>query len=350
MRAVAGVVQHYAWGDTAAIPDLLGVEPDGRPWAEWWLGTHHGGPATVDAGASLSTVTGELPYLLKVLAAAEPLSLQTHPDASTARTGFAREEADGIPLDDPRRIYRDPQAKPELIVALTPFEALCGFLPISSARDRVASLGTTDALDLLRGPTVEAFVRAVYAPNALADELVARCRRIDTPHARLVSSLADRYPDDPSVAVALVMHHVTLSPGEALYLDAGNLHAYLHGVGVEVMGASDNVVRCGLTVKHVDVDELLRVVRFESLDDPVVRPVDESPGVWRYPTPGAPFVLRRIEVPGGGTIEVTATGHELLLCTAGSNAPLHRGECGHLSLGESVVLHGPTTVFRTSPA
>ena len=119
MQLVHGVVQHYAWGDTEAIPAVLGVAPDGQPWAELWLGTHPGAPSTIDGGALLRDTSGELPYLLKLLAAAEPLSLQTHPDTATAAIGFARENEQGIALDDPIRVYRDANAKPELLCALT---------------------------------------------------------------------------------------------------------------------------------------------------------------------------------------------------------------------------------------
>ncbi len=141
MRSLAGVVQHYAWGDPAALPRILGQPADGRPWAEWWLGTHPAAPSHLDGGASLSSVAGELPYLLKLLAAAAPLSLQTHPDAPTALAGFDREQSAGIALDDPRRVYRDPFAKPELLCALTPFDTLCGFRPPATPRLLLHRLG-----------------------------------------------------------------------------------------------------------------------------------------------------------------------------------------------------------------
>ena len=148
--------------------------------------------------------------------------------------------------------------------------------------------------------------------------------------------------------MTLFLNRVLLQPGEALYLGPGNLHAYLHGVGVEVMGASDNVVRGGLTPKHVDVDELLRVLRFDPLADPVVRPVEVGPGRWRYPTPDAPFEFCRLDVVGRSPH--TAIGRELLLCTDGDAGPLHHGEAAYLAPGESVVLEGPSTVFSVGEA
>jgi mannose-6-phosphate isomerase len=346
MRLVTGVAQHYAWGDPAAIPQTLGQPVDGRPWAEWWLGTHPAAPSTLDDGAPLVALSGELPYLLKLLAAAHPLSLQTHPDTATAQTGFAREQAEGIALDDPRRVYRDPFAKPELLCALTAFDTLCGFRPIAATAALLAEIGADDLHDSLcsrgLGATVAALYRGTLSP---ANDLRA-CATHPGPEALLVQQLAAMYPDDPSVLVTLLLNRVRLQPGEAVFLGPGNLHAYLHGFGVEIMGASDNVVRGGLTVKHIDVEELLAVLRYEPLADPVVRPLEDEPGRWRYPTPGAPFELWRFEVPDRMTH--TSHGNELLLCTSGVAGPLQRGDAAHLGAGESVVLEGPSTVFRVS--
>jgi mannose-6-phosphate isomerase len=260
MLGVTGVVQHYAWGDPVSIPELLGVPSDGEPWAELWFGTHPGAPSTVDGGAPLSDVAGELPYLLKVLAAGEALSLQTHPSAEQAARGFAREEAAGIARDAPERTYRDPDAKPELLCALTPFDALCGFRPVAATSALLRRIGAVDLARVLERDGLRSTVTALYRGEIDTASTVAACQRRDEPEAQLVRSLAAQYPDDPSVVVTLLLHRVHLRPGEAIFLGPGNLHAYLHGVGVEIMGASDNVVRGGLTVKHVDVDELLDVL------------------------------------------------------------------------------------------
>lgn len=346
MRAIRGTAQHYAWGDPAAIPELLGVVADGQPWAEWWLGTHPGAPSMLLDGTPLSATSGDLPYLLKLLAAAEPLSLQTHPDTATAEAGFAREQAAGIALDDSQRIYRDPFAKPELLCALTPFDALCGFRPVAASDALLRGLGAVSFADSLARDGLAVVVTGLYRGTLDARPVVAACAGQRSPEAELVTRLEAMYPGDASVAVTLLLNRVHLQPGEAIFLGPGNLHAYVHGIGVEIMGASDNVVRGGLTRKHVDVEELLSVLRFAALTDPVVRPVEQQPGRWRYPTPGAPFELWRFEIDE--LMPHTAEGRELLLCTDGDCALLARGQAGYLSPGETVVLDGPATVFRVA--
>ena len=346
MRSVHGVAQHYAWGDRSAIPQILGRPVDGRPWAEWWLGTHPSAPSTLDTGAALSTVSGDLPYLLKLLAAAEPLSLQTHPDSSTAAAGFAREEAEGLAIDAAARIYRDPFAKPELLCALTAFDTLCGFRPVAATAELLFDIGAFDLRDQLLGVGLEATVAALYRGRLSPASALEACIAHPSPEAQLVNALAAQYPGDASVVITLLLNRVLLQPGEAIFLGPGNLHAYLHGVGVEVMGASDNVVRGGLTVKHVDVEELLAVLRYQPLADPVVRAVEVEPGRWRYPTPDAPFELWRFEI--ADRVTHTSQGDELLLCTSGHTGPLVQGQAAYLARGESVTLEGPSTVFRVA--
>lgn len=348
MLPIRGVAQHYAWGDHEAIPRLLGRATDGRPWAEWWLGTHHGGPATTDAGTPLRDLSGDLPYLVKLLAAAAPLSLQTHPDTATAAAGYDREEAAGLAVGDPRRIYRDRNAKPEVLVALTPFDALCGFRPLGDTEQLLHSIGAHDLAALLRSDGLEAAVAALYRREVDPVHVVMRCRVHDSAEARLVAELDRQYPADPSVVVTLFLNRVLLSPGEAIHLTPGNLHAYLHGVGVEVMGSSDNVVRGGMTNKHVDVEELLRVLRFEPLHHPVISPRESAPGVWRYPTPDAPFVITRLDV--AGRMPWRSEGRSIVVCTEGDSGPLHHGEAAYLSPGDEMVLGGPATVWVASEA
>jgi mannose-6-phosphate isomerase len=271
---------------------------------------------------------------LKVLAAAEPLSLQTHPTATQATAGFDRENAAGVPIDAPTRIYRDASAKPELICALTPFEALCGFRPYADSAAWFRSLGWDELAHRLdAGPA--AFLRWALdeAPHRLPDGAPGWAKRI-----------AGRYPGDGGVFVALLMNRLTLAPGQAIFLDAGNLHAYLQGVGVEIMSSSDNVVRGGLTDKHIDVDEVLAVVDLTPLTEPVVEATELQPGRWCYDTPNTPFRLWRWEIDD--SLSHTSTGRELLLCTAGDAGPLAYGTVGYLSPGETVELAGPATVFR----
>ncbi len=306
MRRVEGTVQHYAWGDPTFIPRLLGVEPDGRPWAELWLGTHPNGPAALDDGTPLADVTGPLPYLLKVLAAAEPLSLQTHPTEDQAREGFAR------------GIYPDPYAKPELLCALTRFEALCGVRPVAATIALLERLGLGDAplAGALANDGPAAAFAGLFRGGLDPAPVVDACAEADGAEAAWVRRLAEMYGAEPSVAASLLLNHVVLEPGQALRLDAGNIHAYLRGAGIELMGASDNVVRAGLTVKPVDVDELLRVADPTPLAQPVLPHSD------RYGLPAAGVALVRI---APGDVHV-ASIHELGIELTGATWYLAPGE------------------------
>ena len=303
---VKGIVQHYAWGDQTFIPELLGVTADGRPWAELWLGTHPNGPATTADGRPLSELTGELPYLLKVLAAAEPLSLQVHPTTSQAIDGFAR------------GVYPDDRAKPELLCALTRFDALCGVRPVGATLTLLGSIGADGLGHALRSDGVAATIESIYRDRFDPRPTIVACSRSSRPEAQLVTKLAARYPDDASAIVTLLLNRVTLQPGEALHLTAGNLHAYLSGAGIELMGASDNVVRGGLTVKHVDVDELLRILD----PTPLVQPIMANAArLGRYPLPEAGCTLVRVD-PGRTH---TSTGHELTVGLDGQTLYLPPG-------------------------
>lgn len=373
MRLVRGVVQHYAWGHPSAIPSLLNIEPDGRPWAELWFGTHLGGASRlldIDDSASatsrsndddtaglsrpLVAVAGELPFLLKILAAAEPLSLQTHPSDLQARIGFARENQLGIPISNSRRIYRDPFAKPELLCALEPFEALCGFRQESSTVELLNSIGgaASKLARILADQDLSYTVRFLFSghpdSSVIMQEVIDACANHESPIAQWVTNLAVAYPNDPAVVAILLLNYVVLQPGDALYLDPGNMHAYLRGVGVEVMGSSDNVVRCGLTNKHVDVEELLRTVIIRPLDTPILRAISKgqtSVGhLWKYDTPGAPFTLWLHQINGAEVLR--ARTRELVLCGVGSTDRLGRGEVCYLAPGEDLTLKGQATLFR----
>jgi mannose-6-phosphate isomerase len=303
---IEGVVQHYAWGDRTFIPELLHRTADGRPWAELWLGTHPNGPATTADGTPLSELTGPLPYLLKVLSAAEPLSLQVHPNRGQAIDGFAR------------GVYPDDRAKPELLVALTPFDALCGIRPVPATLMLLSALEADDLTRSVRNDGLAATIDGLYSGRLDPGPTIVACSRSDRPEARLVSTLAARYPRDPSVAVTLLLNRVTLRPGEAMRLTAGNLHAYLSGSGIELMGASDNVVRGGLTEKEVDVEELLQILDPTPLARPVIA---DALHTGRYPLPEAGVTLVRIE-PGRSH---RSCGHELAVSLAGETLYLPPG-------------------------
>ncbi|MGN9808102.1 mannose-6-phosphate isomerase, class I [Micromonospora sp. BQ11] len=344
MEPLYGPVRNYAWGSRSAIAELQGRPvPSDEPEAELWLGAHPGAPATVDRDGGRVALTdlllaepghwlGEqvvgrfgirLPFLLKVLAADAPLSLQAHPDPEQARAGHAAD------ADRPHaeRNYVDPHHKPELLVALSPMEALCGFRTPEEAAAVLAAFGVPalePVVAALRTGTagLRDAVRALLTwPAEERDGLVKAVASapVAGPDAALAAQLAAAYPADPGVLVALLLNRVRLVRGEAIWMPAGNLHAYLRGTGVEIMAASDNVLRGGLTPKRIDVDELLRVLRFEVLHDPVVRPRPVAPGVVCWPVPVDDFALHRVTV-GSELPEVTLSppGPRVVLCCTGA--------------------------------
>ena len=334
---LTGVIRPYAWGSHTVIADLQGrPTPTEAPEAELWLGAHPGDPSTVlAAGTPVNLATlieddpkaqlGEqvaaefgprLPYLLKVLAADQPLSLQAHPDPGYAHEAFARQQADpALPKN-----YTDGHHKPEMLVALTPFEALCGFRAPAAAADELAALGITQltpVIDALRAGDLRTAVETLLTwPAADRPALIETVVAAGT--SPLATSLAAHYPGDPGVLVALLLNHVHLRPGEALWMPAGNLHAYLRGAGIELMAASDNVLRGGLTPKRVDVPELLKVLRFEVLDDPILPSTELSPGIRTWDVPVPDFALYQVETDGAGPpLEVPAHGPRIIITTEG---------------------------------
>ncbi|MFI2643007.1 mannose-6-phosphate isomerase, class I [Streptomyces sp. NPDC018610] len=380
MDRLDNTIRPYAWGSTTAIPRLLGVQPSGEPQAEMWMGAHPGAPSrtargtladVIDAaperelGAATVTEFGpRLPFLLKILAAGAPLSLQVHPDLEQAKAGYADEERRGVPLDAPHRNYKDANHKPELICALTEFDGLCGFRAPAEAADLLAALGVDSLkpyVDLLHAHPEEAALREVLTAILGADrdeiahtvhETAAACDRLGGDHAPY-AGIAHHYPGDPGVLAAMLLNHVRLQPGEALFLGAGVPHAYLDGLGVEIMANSDNVLRCGLTPKHVDVPELLRVVRFEAGDPGVLRPEAAPDGEEVYETPIDEFRLSRYVLPEGAAVhDLTLGTPQILLCTAGAvQAGEHRlapGRSVFVPAGEKAEVSGAGTVFRAT--
>ncbi|HPF34760.1 MAG TPA: mannose-6-phosphate isomerase, class I [Candidatus Krumholzibacteria bacterium] len=287
-------VMDYAWGSREAIAALQGrPTPSPKPEAELWIGAHPKAPSRVEGrslaeiiqadpvgvlgAAAAATYDGRLPFLLKLLAAAEPLSIQAHPDAGQALAGFAREEAAGLPVTDPRRNYRDQSAKPEVIFALSELWALSGFRP----REELLELLDAAALDELAPelqdlreipgePGLRRFFAATLTlPDArratLLDQLAAAARGplAERPEGPWLERIAARHPGDAGLLSVLLLNLIKLEPGQALAAGARCLHAYLEGFGVELMANSDNVLRGGLTPKHVDVPELLDVLAFK---------------------------------------------------------------------------------------
>lgn len=371
-------VQSYAWGTVDGLASLVGSAPTGGHEAELWVGTHPKAPSMVvgdPSGRSLADVIASdparwlgpdladeghtsLPFLLKILAIGEPLSLQAHPSAAEARAGFAREEAAGVPIEAPERTYRDASPKPESLVALVETSTLCGFrtpeeaaalvgalgvgelAPLITALEQSAPVGLHDALAWILG--LQGDERSAVARKAAS----AAASQSDSGPHRWMVRLAAEYPGDPSCLAPLLLHVVRLAPGEALHLPAGNLHAYLEGAGVEIMAASDNVLRGGLTPKHIDVAELLAILRFEP--GVPARPVraDAGPGITTYDCHEPSFGLTLVE-PDLGPVVIEPSGPSLLLATDGavdvagatSGLTLDHGDAAFVAPGE-----GPLTI------
>lgn len=303
----------YSWGSTTLIPELLGVAPDGRPQAELWFGTHAASPARLAAGGALADVAGELPFLLKLLAASSTLSLQAHPTAAQAEEGFARENAAAIPLDAAERLYKDPHAKPELIYALSEeFRALSGFRPVAETRTDLDTAAPGLLPDLQTDADLRTVVERLLTTDVSAevDSIVAASADGAGESWATVRDLAAHHPGDPGIAISLLLHTVVLRRGEALYLPAGNIHAYQRGLAIELMGPSDNVLRGGLTPKHVDVAELLGVLDFRAQPEPRIQPT-VGDGVSDFAPPGAGFRLRVLEA--GASVSVQAPALMLVL-------------------------------------
>jgi len=374
MQRLTGSVQNYAWGSTTLLAQLRGEAVSIDPEAEIWYGAHPGAGTFFDDGSSLLEaieadpvdVLGQglvdrfgakLPFLLKLLAAGSPLSIQAHPSIDQAVAGFAAEEAAGIDRTDPTRSFKDDNHKPELICAITPFEALVGFRPVEETLQYFASLGFSAVDALLRDAGPKGVVEAVLDPSDaqemadLVGALVDACARYQGEwgaEAALLCRLAEQYPGDAGIIVAGLLNYVTLEPGQALFLDAGNMHAYVGGLGVEIMANSDNVLRGGLTPKHIDVPNLLDVVVPDTLH-PAVVDVDEE---GNYLTPAPEFTLRRLELSAQPTVEgpsiVLSTASDVTVDNGVVQLNLAATEAAWIGAGEQAVVAGDGTAWLAS--
>ncbi len=405
-------IQNYAWGSRTSLAQLLGRPPAAQPEAELWIGAHPKAPSRLSDGRSLLDVIradpagmlgddvqarfgARLPFLLKVLAVDSPLSLQAHPNLEQAARGFMREQASGLPIDAPERSYKDDNHKPELLCALTPFEALSGFRRPAEAAELFEWLGVS-SLELsreLRAGDADALKRAfsllmTLPPDARARvvaEVLGRCEQASSAGGRFAGSiswalkLAAQYPGDIGVVASLLLNHLKLAPLEAVYLEAGRLHAYLRGTGVEIMANSDNVLRGGLTPKHVDVAELSSVLVFDSPAMGACTTRELPSGEVVYETPAPEFQLSRLELgpdtrfrnlpsrnaasrkPPSSDPPSAPRGPEILLCVEGQAwlelltpvpavpRPLRRGHACFVSASSAgYELRGNGLVFRAT--
>jgi mannose-6-phosphate isomerase len=405
VELLRGVIRTYAWGSRTAIAEFTGRPvPAAHPEAELWLGAHPADPAWLETedgetslldalaadpegqlgSASRSRFGDVLPFLVKVLAADEPLSLQAHPSAEQAVEGYLREEQLGIPVSSPVRNYRDTNHKPELLVALEPFAALAGFRPVARTVELLRALAVSDLdpfIDLLSDQSDADGLRALFttwitAPQPDVDVLVSGVLEGAIHYvssgatefaaeARTVLELGERYPGDAGVLAALLLNRISLAPGEGIFLPAGNLHAYLRGFGVEVMANSDNVLRGGLTPKHVDVPELLRVLDFTPTTEAQLRPSTYRNGLELvYDIPAAEFavsVLMLDDESVGHEVDAPSRhdGPQILLCTEGSTTvygksnalTLERGMTAWVGADDGPIrlaARQPTRLFRAT--
>lgn len=399
MELLRGATRTYAWGSRTAIAEFTGrPSPTAHPEAELWFGAHPGDPAfleTPDGEKSLldavqcdpdgqlgPAVRGRfgdvLPFLVKVLAAEEPLSLQAHPSAEQALEGYVREDRAGVPLNSPIRNYRDRSHKPELLVALSEFDALGGFRPAARSVALMRALAVSDLdpfIALLGGQPDADGLRALFttwitAPQpdldvlipAVLDGAVAYVRSGETEfaaEARTLLELGERYPGDAGVLAAMLLNRITLAPGEAIFMPAGNLHSYIHGVGMEVMANSDNVLRGGLTPKHVDVPELLRVLDFTPADEEMLRTPTHRDGIELvYDAPAVEFATCVLMLDGddlGHEIDAPSRhdGPQILVCTEGSVVVRAKSDVVVLERGSAAWVaadDGPIRLEATAPA
>jgi mannose-6-phosphate isomerase len=396
-------VKHYEWGSADFIPRLTGIESDGSPCAELWMGSRPGSSSRINLpdgeigldeciardacrylGPHIAERYGTLPFLFKVLAVEKPLSIQAHPNPDQARAGFDRENRAGLAPDAPNRNYRDSNHKPEILCALsygaglsygtglpceqgTPFIGMCGFRDPSAIRRLLGDFGSALAAEGL-APLLQAlempdpagalrhFLQALFdlsppVRRTLTEYILA------SPHAghdthdewELMRQFARLYPEDPAILAPLYLNVFRLEPGEAIFLKAGVLHAYVHGCGVELMADSDNVLRGGLTAKHIDVPELLRILDFTPFKPQIIRPESGS-SCFTYPTPCDAFSLAFMRGPqavmsrNAPAIGIVTEGE----VSAGGTV-LKRGESVFIPPHESpLVLQGDFTLYAAS--
>lgn len=399
MLTLKGALRTYDWGSYTAIAEIQNrPSPTQLPEAELWFGAHPLAPAGIEEGetdlldlieqdpaamlgAGIAANFGErLPFLMKILAAAEPLSLQVHPNSEQARAGFAAENRAGLALGDPRRNYRDASHKPEIVVAVSDFVALAGFREPSVTVRLLQSLDIgrlAPAINRLTESPDESGIRAVMTDwlrmshrsatglqdfvLTRANDLLVHGRSAFSAELETVLDLGEKYPGDPGVLVSLLLNLVELRPGQALYMPAGNLHAYVRGTAVEAMASSDNVLRGGLTSKNVDIEELLRILDFTPVRVDQLLPAVEIAGAeHRYCTPAQEFALSRFALTGpdeqvpltvdgpqivtviDGTVEITTRGGDTRLITGGEAVWLsHKDDAATVG-----AFDGPAAFFR----
>jgi mannose-6-phosphate isomerase len=354
IKLLKNTVQNYAWGSPTAISELLGEQnPSHEPRAELWMGAHSKAPSSVNYDGQWLSLTeliakypqeilgkdvalafdNKLPYLFKVLAAAKPLSIQAHPSLNQAKEGFERETDQGIAIDAPNRNYKDDNHKPECICALSPFWAMYGFrnIPdILALMGQICPVGLAGELGLLKKQPDSQGLKRFFTDlmtmesqrqKRVVDEAVQNAHRYSDENFAFhwMTRLSNEYPTDIGIFAPLLLNLIELKPGEALFLPAGELHAYLEGVGMELMANSDNVLRGGLTPKHIDVPELLKVLNFRPRPVNILKTVKKNKNERVYAGEADEFVLSVVSVSAGSPYHSSESRSvEIMLCTEGA--------------------------------
>ena len=387
-------IQEYAWGSTTKIQSLIGAETKGKPMAEMWMGAHSKAPSLVlinGAWQSLDDVIREspeailgksvaekfsnhLPFLFKVLAAERPLSVQVHPNREQAQEGYTRETKLGIPIHAPNRNYKDSHHKPEILCALTPFQGLLGFRKIEemlALMDRLSLSTISDELNLLRKEPDRHGLKTFFSGLMAMDytrrrDITGEAASAAGKNARedeafqWITELNKEYPGDIGILLPVMLNLFQLEPGEAIYLPAGALHAYLNGFGIELMANSDNVLRGGLTPKYMDVPELLKIVTFDTGPVRKVEASNSDECRTVFQTPAKEFILSMILVDNDRSF--TSDGYrsvEILICFRGKATieDLDSNETLSVTQGQSFIvpsaasryqIHGNATFYMAS--
>jgi mannose-6-phosphate isomerase len=368
LNRISGVSKKYDWGSTDLLSDFFGLSKEIDAVAEIWFGTHPLGESkSLADNQSLSDSLGKrLRFLVKFLSAERALSIQVHPNSDQAKAGFDLEQGQAIPISDSKRNYKDASHKPEALIALTSFRALCGFRPRTDLATVFTEFGKSEPqfASLAKKLLAEASLESIFQSLIEDSELVKRfTTTVDSSQSNpvamkareLVAKLLKQFPDDTGALVALMLNEVSLEPGEAIYLPAGNVHAYLSGLGLEVMAASDNVLRAGLTSKHIDVAEVLEIADFSELVEPRVRPKKLAEGLIEYPVDCSEFRIYRAEVSGKNLLaDLDLPASAMVVCTAGEVAVstslderevLTKSEVVLASGAKKLSLSGSGTVF-----
>ncbi len=373
-------IQNYSWGSKDYIPELLGKNKSDKHWAELWMGDHPRGTSTavLDSGnlplnqlihnyprdilgGDLSRFGTKLPFLFKVLSAMSPLSIQAHPDKIQAEKGFLDENLSKIPLDAFNRNYKDNNHKPEIICALTPFTAMCGFRDSKEIEANFLKLKSSVFVEQIQkncANNKESWNKSFFSSymllenkflSSLIDSALDWAASDNSLEAELVEKFAGYYKNDPGILAPLFLNVYKLQPGEALYQGPGELHAYVEGTGIELMSNSDNVLRGGLTPKYVDVKELLKVLNFDPSGKNIILPLQKEYGIFEYITPSDEFILNYLKIDHKQSVEIAnRSSVEIIICISGDTSIKVEGDIIILKRGESLLIPASVDSYSIS--